>query len=118
MFGGTAMTEETMESIITELVVMGGNGRGKALEAIRAAKAGEFEKAGKLLSESDAFIAKAHNYQTSFIQEALNEEENTAGVSLLMVHGQDHLMDAMVVNDLAKEMIEMYRMIYELKENR
>ena len=112
------MTEEAMESIITELVVIGGNGRSKALEAIKAAKVKDFEKAEALLQESDSFISQAHNYQTSYIQDALNaEQDGASGVSLLMVHGQDHLMDALVVNDLAKEMIEMYRIIYDIKEN-
>ena len=32
-----------------------------------------------------------------------------AELSLLMVHGQDHLMDGMVVYDLASEIIEILR---------
>ena len=52
------------------------------------------------------------------LQKSLNFEsgQGDAGVNLLVVHGQDHLMDAMVVRDLAVEMIEMYRMIYSRQE--
>ena len=110
------MTE--METIITELVVNGGNGRSKALEAVRAARNNEIERAEELLKESNDAIAKAHECQTSMLQKSLNFEsgQGETGVNLLVVHGQDHLMDAMVVRDLAVEMIEMYRMIYSRQE--
>ena len=39
--------------------------------------------------------------------EAIQSEK--AELSLLMVHGQDHLMDGMVVYDLASEIIEILR---------
>lgn len=111
------MTESMMESIITELVVTGGDARAKALEAIKAARKNDMDQAEILIKECNAALTEAHNFQTSFIQEALNDEkgENVPG-GLLMVHGQDHLMDAMVVRDLAKEMIEMYKSINELKK--
>ena len=107
------MTE--FETIITELVVNGGNGRSKALEAVRAARRGQMEQARKLLKESEEAIARAHQFQTTMLQESLNMETGEAkeGVSLLVVHGQDHLMDAMVVRDLVSEMIEMYDLIHQ-----
>lgn len=112
------MTE--METIITELVVNGGNGRSKALEAVRAARNNEIERAEELLKESNDAIAKAHEFQTSMLQKSLNFEsgQGETGVNLLVVHGQDHLMDAMVVRDLAVEMIEMYRMIHKRQEEK
>ena len=102
-----------LETIITELVVNGGNGRSKAREAVRAARNNQMEQAEALLKESNEAIAKAHEFQTTMLQNSLNMEEGQeeAGVSLLIVHGQDHLMDAMVVRDLAVELIEMYRVI-------
>ena len=49
------------------------------------------------------------------IQEELNAEEKRA-VDLLMVHGQDHLMNAMTVRDLAVEIIELCKMRHADKE--
>lgn len=110
------MTEKMMESIITELVVTGGDARGKALEAVRAAKNQDMDRAEALLRECNAALTEAHNFQTTFIQEALNsDQEGGVPGGLLMVHGQDHLMDAMTVRDLAKEMVEMYRLIHEMR---
>ena len=104
-----------IEQIIMELVVNGGNGRSKALQAIQAARENHIEEAEKLLKESNEEIAKAHHFQTELIQNSMNEEQPTE-VSLLVVHSQDHLMDAMVVRDLAVEMVEMYRIFYSQKK--
>ncbi len=111
------MSEISMEEIITELVVNGGNARGKALEAIRAARKNDMARAKELLAECGEALTKAHNFQTAFIQETMCDENSAGGnASLIMVHGQDHLMDAMVVRDLAAEMVEMYKVIYEEKK--
>lgn len=100
----------SMEEIITELVVNGGDARGKALQAIKEARLNHMEKADELLRECNEKLIAAHEFQTSLIQETLNSDEKVE-TSLLMVHGQDHLMDAMVVRDLATEMVELYRML-------
>lgn len=104
------METTSVESIVMELVVNGGDARSKALEAIMAAKEGDFELAEKNLKESKESLIKAHNFQTSLIQKEMAEQKQEP-VSLIMVHGQDHLMNAMTVRDLAAEMVDMYRII-------
>lgn len=103
--------EVTLEEIITELVVNGGDAKSKAIEAIRFAKKGNFEAAVLKINEANESLQKAHEFQTEIIQ-AETRGENKAEVSLLMVHGQDHLMNAITTRDLAVEMIEMYKLIY------
>ena len=103
------------ENIIVELIVKGGDARSNALLAIRAAKEGNFSEAEKLMQECNRQLVEAHEIQTDMIQEELNAEEKRA-VDLLMVHGQDHLMNAMPVRDLAVEFIELYKMRYADKE--
>ena len=100
------METVSMDQIVMELVVNGGNARSKSMEAIKAAKKGDFELAKEKIKEANEALNKAHNFQTSLIQ----DEASGKGVeiSLLMVHAQDHLMNAMTVRDLAKEMISMY----------
>ena len=103
------------ENIIVELIVKGGDARSNALLAIRAAKEGNFSEAEKLMQECNRQLVEAHEIQTDMIQEELNAEGKRA-VDLLMVHGQDHLMNAMTVRDLAVEFIELYKMRYADKE--
>ncbi len=111
------MNKEKLESVITELVVNGGNARANALEAIHAAKEKNFPQAEKLMEECKEALNKAHQFQTSLIQDTLDSDQES-GADLLMVHGQDHLMDAMVVRDLAEELIEMYHIIYTCKKEK
>ena len=98
------MTSE--EQIVMELIVNSGDARSKSMEAIRAAKRGDLLLAEEKIKQANESLGKAHDFQTNLIQ---NEATGAhVQVSLLMVHAQDHLMNAMTVRDLAKEMIAMY----------
>jgi len=94
------------EQIVTELIVNSGNARAKALSAIQYARQGNFKEAEEKMKESKESLEKAHRFQTSLLQKEA-AGENKTGFSLLMVHGQDHLMNAMTVRDLAVEIIAM-----------
>lgn len=105
------MEEQTNLEVIMELIMYGGDAKGNAMEAIQAAKSGDFELAKEKISEAEASLVKAHHSQTGMLtQEA---QGNKAEVSLLMVHGQDHLMTSMAFTDLAKEIVEVYKKIEE-----
>lgn len=95
-----------IDEVVMELVVNGGNARSKSMEAIRAAKKGDMELAKEKIKEANEALNKAHNFQTSLIQKEAGGEG--VDISLLMIHAQDHLMNAMTVRDLAKEMVSMY----------
>lgn len=96
-----------MEQIIMELVVNGGMARSLAIEAIRNARQGKFEEADKLMKESAETLSKAHEVQTELITKEAGGEHME--VQLLMVHAQDHVMNAMTVYDLAVEIIELLK---------
>lgn len=107
----------TTETIVMELVVKGGNARSNAILAIQAAREKNFERASALMGECRRALLSAHEVQTKLIQEELNGEGETR-MSLIMIHGQDHLMNAMTVQDLAEQMIEMYRIMYNNKNSK
>jgi len=90
-----------------KLVVNSGNARSLTIEALRAAKGGKPEEEAKIMEEADDVILIAHEIQTELIQKELNGEK--VEVSLLMVHAQDRLMNAMTVMDLVKEIIEIIK---------
>lgn len=100
-----SITEET----IFQIILHGGNGKSLAMEAISLARQGDFTEAEKKLKESEAAINEAHQIQTDLIQ---NEAKgNKTDLSLLMVHAQDHLMTAITVKDLAKEIVNLYELV-------
>lgn len=103
----------TEEDVIVNLVVNGGDGKGKALMAIDAAKAKDWEKAHSLLEESKQALSKAHHYQTELLQSSIVPGGDMESPSMLVVHGQDHLMTAMLAYDIAVKMVEMYELFFE-----
>jgi PTS system cellobiose-specific IIA component len=79
------------------------------MEAIHAAKSGDFDTADQKLKDADEALTRAHNAQTGLLtQEAAG---NSVEISLLMVHGQDHLMNAITFKDLAAEVVDVYKKI-------
>ena len=93
------------------LIANGGNAKSLAFEAIRLAKKGDIEGAREKLKESDKSLLEAHNSQTSMLtKEAQGDHMH---VTLLVVHSQDHLMNAITFRDLAGEMVDLYEKLYE-----
>lgn len=96
------------EEIIMNLIVNSGNASSLAIEAIHAARNGDFKAADVKLQESSEASIKAHNIQTELIQTDLAKENNIE-INLLLIHAQDHLMNAMTIKTLAVELIEILR---------
>jgi len=102
--------------IIMEIIANGGNARSKAMKAIQLAQEGKFDEAKQLIGQADEDFLHAHRAQTGLIQEEVRGKKTE--VSLLMVHAQDHLMNALTVRDLAKEIIVLYETIDRLKKEK
>jgi PTS system cellobiose-specific IIA component len=100
------MSQEQLEAIMG-LIVNAGNAKSDAMEAIQAAKNGEFEEADEKLKAAEAALLEAHHAQTKLLTAETNGEALT--ITLLTIHSQDHLMTSITFNDLAKEVIDVYR---------
>lgn len=96
---------EYVEKIMT-LIANSGEARSKAMEAIQVAKTNDFIAAKKMLQEASDVLRMAHKIQTGLIQEEAGGSKQE--ITILMIHAQDHLMNAMTVKDLAAEFIELY----------
>ncbi len=97
------------QEIVLQLILHGGNARSSSMEAIGHAKAGEMEEARRSLKEALSALNEAHKIQTDMIQkEAAGQQIE---LNLLMIHAQDHLMNAITVKDLAAEFVDMYEKI-------
>ena len=83
------------------------------MEAIQYGKTGDFESARNNIEEANKNISKSHKSQTQLIQsEARGDKQE---LSLLLVHAQDHLMNAITIRDMAKEFIDLYEIVYKGK---
>lgn len=101
--GGATGTEE----VSFQLIAAAGTARSLAYQALEAAKRGEFDVVDDLMGQSKEAVVGAHHIQTGLLtQEARG---NHLEVDVLLVHAQDHLMTAMLAQELAGELIELYR---------
>lgn len=80
------------------------------MEAIKDAKSKDWCTAQQKIKQAEVEIGKAHKIQTTLIQQEAGGERQI--VTLLLVHAQDHLMNAITVKDLAVEFIDLYKRIY------
>ncbi|HOE58002.1 MAG TPA: PTS lactose/cellobiose transporter subunit IIA [Bacillota bacterium] len=96
-----------MEMTILAIISQSGDARSSCMEAIRYAKMNDYEKAEKCMEEAEQKLELAHKEQTKLIQAEAGGER--IELSLLLIHAQDHLMNAGVVMDMAREFIDLYR---------
>lgn len=96
-----------LEYIVMQLITNAGDARSLAIQAIRSARKGSFEEADKLIDDCLEKMTEAHKFQTELIFSETSG--NPVPVSLLLIHAQDHVMNAMTVKDMAVEMIEMMK---------
>lgn len=89
------------------MIANSGDSRSFAFQALDAAKHGDFEEADRLLKLSDEAAEKAHKAQTDLLFSEMNGDHKD--VNVLLVHSQDHLMTAMLANQLIKEMIDLIK---------
>ena len=104
-----AMNQEQYDELVMNIIVEGGNARSLAMEAIQVAKSGDIAQAEQILKDCNDALTEAHHVQTELIQAEIQGDH--VQVMLLMVHAQDHLMDAMVIRDMATEFVELYKKI-------
>lgn len=97
------------EEIVLQIIVSGGSARSFAMEAIINAKSGKINDARESISKAEKELMNAHQIQTKLIQD--EAAGNKTEISLLMVHAQDHLMNAITVKDMAKEFVDLYEKI-------
>lgn len=105
------MDDEKRMQIVMGIIMAGGNAKEHAVEAITAAKKGDFTEAEKKLEEANQAIVDAHNTQTEMLTAEARGEHTP--IDLYMVHAQDHLMTGITFVDLAKEIVEVYKKIVD-----
>lgn len=96
------------------IVAYAGDAKTALLNALKEAKAGNFDKAKELVKKSNQSIVDAHNAQTKLMaKEASGEDLDT---TFIMSHGQDTLMTTMLLKDEINYFIDLYEEKYKLQK--
>ncbi|WP_440897651.1 PTS lactose/cellobiose transporter subunit IIA [Amphibacillus sp. Q70] len=103
------MVEGSLEMIAFQIISNVGSAKSLIMEALHAARGGDFVLSEEKLAEANKFFVEGHKVHASLIQkEAAGERVD---LSILFMHAEDQLMSAETISELAKEMIEMYKKI-------
>lgn len=100
---------ENYELICFQIISAVGAARSCYVEAIQAAKKGEFEQARQMIKEGEETAIAGHHAHMDLIQKEASGEECKIG--LLLMHAEDQLMNAETIKIMAEEMIELYEKI-------
>lgn len=99
------------EMIVIKIINHSGEARSLSMDGIRYAKNNDMKKARKCIEEANEKLSLAHKSQTTLIHE--EAQGNKREISLLLIHAQDHLMNAITMRDLANELIDVYSKMTE-----
>ena len=100
------MDDKLVENIM-HIIVNSWEAKSSSVEAIRCAKNNQFEDAYKKLYDADNLLKEAHNGQTYLLSQEADGKK--LDISILLIHCQDHLMNAITFKDMATEMVDLYK---------
>lgn len=100
-----------LEDAAFKIISAAGDGRAQVAEALKEARSGNFGKAEECLKKADAKIMEAHATQT---EEFLKKEaagEIKEQLNVIVSHAQDYVMTALVMKEMAEEMVHIYEQL-------
>lgn len=106
-------TDASIEGISFQLILHAGNAKSLLMEAMYKARDGKIKEAREKMNEAKVELNKAHHSQTSLIQSEASGEKYD--INILLIHAQDHLMNAMTTKDLVEEIIYLHEKTSERK---
>nr|WP_174520236.1 PTS lactose/cellobiose transporter subunit IIA [Amphibacillus sediminis] len=100
---------ESIDRIAFQMISNVGSAKSLVMEALYAAKEGNFTLAEEKLAQAKEYFVEGHKVHATLIQkEAAGDKVD---FSLLFMHAEDQLISTETINELVKEMIELYKRI-------
>lgn len=100
---------EGLELLSFQMITFNGSARSCFVEAIAAAKEGDFARAEELMTEGEEQFIEGHKVHAQLIQ----QEAQTGGtaLTLLLIHAEDQMMSAETLKIIAREIIDIHAKI-------
>ncbi|NLL74230.1 MAG: PTS lactose/cellobiose transporter subunit IIA [Erysipelothrix sp.] len=100
---------EGIELLSFQMISFNGSARSCFVEAIMAAKEGDFERAEQLMAEGEEQFVEGHRVHAQLIQKEASGE--ATAVNLLLIHAEDQMMSAELLKIIAAELIDIHKRI-------
>ena len=92
-----------------EIIGFAGDAMSLIMQALDELADNKFDEANQRIQEAKLEINKAHQVQTDLLMKGFKEDSVQEPVSLIMVHAQDHLMNAMLAIQLVEKLIKIQK---------
>lgn len=102
-----------LELICFKIISFSGSARSNFVEAMKAAKSGDFQEARRLITEGDEIYHEGHKVHSDLLQQVASGNYND--VTLLLAHAEDQLMSAEVIRIMAEEILSLHKELNDLK---
>lgn len=106
-------TKEEISMIGFEIVAFAGDAQTDLIEALDAARTGDFDRARTLHANANQALIDAHNVQTKLLSQEAGG--GALDVTFIMVHAQDTLMTTMILEKQTRFFIDEYERIAALE---
>ena len=94
-----------LEEMALEIITNVGTARSMYVEAVEAAKAGNFEEAHNLVAEGEKIFVNGHHVHADLVNAKIGVEE--LQYMFLVMHAEDQLMSAETLKIVCDELIDM-----------
>ena len=94
-----------LEEMALEIITNVGTARSMYVEAVEAAKAGNFEEAHNLVAEGEKIFVNGHHAHADLVNAKIGVEE--LQYMFLGMHAEDQLMSAETLKIVCDELIDM-----------
>ncbi|NMC29496.1 MAG: PTS lactose/cellobiose transporter subunit IIA [Pelolinea sp.] len=89
------------------VIAFAGDSKSASMEAIEAARKGDFATADKLLKKSSDALLKAHEVHTELLVNEARDENMK--ISMILVHASNHFSIAEMTKELAEQFVKLYK---------
>lgn len=104
-------TNQEYINVVMGLITHAGDAKSLCMEAFQNVRNKEYSKVHELINQAEKALVKAHGIQTKLLTKEASGEN--VELSLLMIHAQDHLMNAISFKEMTEEVLFLHE---ELRE--
>ncbi len=101
--------KEELQTVAFQIIATVGEAKSLYVEAMYAAREGDFEKADKLLKEGETIYSKAHHHHFDLVKKEASGED--LPFSILFMHAEDQMLNTETVKLMAEEIVNIRKEI-------
>lgn len=98
-----------MEVLCMQMIVAAGSAKSDYMEALQAAKAGDYETAEAKMKSGDENYAVGHEHHARMVQQEAAGDPVT--MTLLLTHVEDQMMSTETIKTMVTELIDLYKKV-------